>query len=326
MAQRLLIAIAAGLAAALLFIVPMKGGFLAMLIAVLAAMPIMIAGLGFGQLASIIAVVAGAMAVAAYLHPIFGGVFAFSLGLPAWRLAALASLCRPVAPDSTDVVWYPIDRLLGWIVGLSAATTLVLFGLAVARTGGYDEFVTLLTGRLSPVRGEIFGTLPGGMSNDDMARMLVYSMPPIMAGWSVVTLALNFWLAARVVLISGMLARPWQPLPDHLVLPPVMRPVFAAALAACVIDGPVRLVGMVCAAAIAVGYMFEGFAAIHFLTRKSNARTAILSGVYASILMLMPWPLIIAALLGLADSFWPFRRAANAVAPAKPRNPTTTQE
>ena len=68
------------------------------LIAVLAALPIMIAGLGFGQLASIIAVVAGTLAalflsvnVLAYLG---GGLVAMAF----WRRAALRAAARAAVP------------------------------------------------------------------------------------------------------------------------------------------------------------------------------------------------------------------------------------
>ena len=321
MAQRIFIALGAGLAAALLFIIPMKGTVLAMIIAVLSTLPIMIAGLGFGQATAFGATLAGAIGISLYLHPIFGGVFALSLGLPAWWLSRMAVMCRPASEGSTDLVWYPVERLLGWVVTLSAATTLMLIGMAIIRIGSYDEFVSLLTQRLSPALEAMFSNFPG-YTSDEVARLVIASMPPVMAGWGVVTLALNLWLAGRIVLISQLLTRPWESLPENLRLPAIARPVLAGALAACLIEGPVRLIGMTVAASIMVAYAFQGLAATHSITRGSAARLPILMGVYFSILVLLPWPLIIAAIAGLIDTVWPLRQTS-ASNRNPPTNPTT---
>ena len=133
-------------------------------------------------------------------------------------------------------------------------------------------------------------------------------MPSVMAGWAVVSLAVNLWLAGRVVLISQLLTRTWEDLPQHLEMPLVARQAFALGLLGCLIEGPLRMVGSTVAAAIGVAYAFQGLATIHFITRGSAGRLPILMGVYFTMVVMLPWPLLLAAATGLAETFYPLRR------------------
>jgi hypothetical protein len=313
MMQRVLIAIGAGFAAALLFVVPIKGTALAMVVAFVAALPIMIAGLGFGHLTGLAAGVLGAIAISFALHPLFGALFAISLAGPAWFLSRLAALFRPDDSTPPKIFWYPVGRLLGWIVVLSAASTLALIGLVSLRIGGYGLFIDQAAQRLAPALDAIGGlsSLPGGYSNEDLARMIVSAMPPAMAAWTVVSLSINLWLAGRTVKISQLLARTWEDLPDHLALPPVALVVLAAALAACLVEGAPRLFGATIAAALITAYAFQGLAILHSLTRRSSARMPILMGAYFALLAIAPWPLAFAAIIGVIDAFHPIRRASS---------------
>ncbi len=319
MMQRVLIAIGAGLAAAILFVVPVKGTAMAMFVAILSALPIMIAGLGFGQASALIAGGIGAVLISLFLTPIFGGAFLASVALPSWWLARQASLCR--TGDDGKVVWYPISLLLGWIVALSIAMTLAIIGLAIMQAGGYQDFTESSVRRIAPALEGVLSNniLPGNFTREDFARLIVGLMPAVMAGWAVVSLALNLWLAGRVVLISQLLTRTWEDLPEHLALPLQARHFFIIGLLGCLIDGPIRMVGSTIAAAIGVAYAFQGLAAVHFISRGSSARTPILMGVYFTVLVMLPWPLIFATITGLIETVYPLRRPKT-----PPRNPPLT--
>ena len=95
-----IIGIGAGAAAALLFASVTSGTLLSIPLFYLAPLPIMIAGLGWGQWVALTATLTGAFAIGI----IFGTVFLFAFlavaGVPAWWLSYLAMLARPAAAST----------------------------------------------------------------------------------------------------------------------------------------------------------------------------------------------------------------------------------
>ena len=59
--------------------------------------------------------------------------------------------------------------------------------------------------------------------------MLILSAPAGVAASQTLLLAVNLWLAARTIEISGRLRRPWPPLPETLSLPRIVAPIFLLA-------------------------------------------------------------------------------------------------
>ena len=90
MLHRFVVAIGAGCAAALLFVVSAQSSVLAMALAYLAPLPIMIATLGWGLDAGAIAAAISVAVLAAVAEPLSALVFAASVAGPAWALAAFA--------------------------------------------------------------------------------------------------------------------------------------------------------------------------------------------------------------------------------------------
>ncbi|MFN3892058.1 MAG: hypothetical protein ACK4MV_16805 [Beijerinckiaceae bacterium] len=336
MNQQFLIAIGSGLAAALLFFIPVKGTAFAMTIAMFAALPLMIAGLAFSPAAAFVGAVAGTFSLLfglmlladVDLGPslIFCSFFALTAALPAWWLTRLAWLARPAAPGENatpdGLVWYPLGRLALWMGIISAGAVLIGILAAVVRTGSFDAFVTDSAKRIQPIIEQLFGGakgLPGGLQADELARTFVLATGPIMAAWTAAGLALNLWLAGRISLVSGQMKRPWLDLPENFELPREILPALAGSLALMLIGGLPRTVGAVGAATIGALLVFKGLASLHAGTRRSGARTAILAAVYILLLVLFPLPLPLFAALGLAAMFStaPGRRPP---APPAPRN------
>ncbi len=144
--------------------------------------------------------------------------------------------------------------------------------------------------------------MPGGLSAESFAALVIQAMPPVMAAWGVITFSVNLWLAGRVVLISQRLPRPWTDVPANLRLPRLSVGLLGFALAFCVPGGLERIISASIAAAISAAFALQGLAAIHAATRGLKARAPILGGIYALIFALMPWPLILAAFVGVADA------------------------
>ena len=130
----------AGLVAALLFGVLLKASTLAILLYLLAPLPILIVGLGWSHRAALAAVVAGALGLSLIVSPYLGLAFAAYLALPAWWLAYLAVLGR-TGPDG-GIEWYPTGRLLAWVAGTAA---LAFVAIAVIASPDYDTFRSQIT-------------------------------------------------------------------------------------------------------------------------------------------------------------------------------------
>lgn len=330
MAQKVLIAIGAGLAAAILFIVPVKGTLAAGMVAFFASLPIMIAGLAFSPATALIAVVAGAFAAALALHPYLAFVFALWAGLPAWWLTRLAWLGRPPeageSPQGDGLVWYPVDRLLMWAAIIATGVMFCLVFVGIIRFGGYTAFIEQLTKSVTTMLETMLKTPggpkpPQGMSTEAVAGMLVRNLLPQLAAWGVLMFSFNLWLAGRIALTSDRLRRGWQPLPENLRLPQAMAIALGAALAIGLVSGLPRMLGIVAASAIGMAFAIQGFAVIHALTRGSRTRGLNLSIIYVLNFVLMPIPLLFTALLGVADTFFDLRRFRSPPGANPPANP-----
>ena len=90
MLHRFVVAIGAGCAAALLFAVSAQSSLLAMALAYLAPLPIMIATLGWGLDGGAIAAAISIAVLAVVAEPLSALVFAGSVAVPAWALAAFS--------------------------------------------------------------------------------------------------------------------------------------------------------------------------------------------------------------------------------------------
>src|SRR5260370_524203 len=116
--QNAIVGIGAGACAALLLSAQSRSA-LALLLYALAALPILIAAIGWSHWAGLLAAIVAALGIA----PVFGpsnafGVL-FGIGLPAWWLGYLTLLARPDAATG-ELEWYPPGRLLLWCAILGA--------------------------------------------------------------------------------------------------------------------------------------------------------------------------------------------------------------
>ena len=313
MSNRFLIALGAGLAAGVLFMLPVKGMIAGVWLSVLAPMPLMIAVLAYGPLAGVSAAVVGALACV-IMQPALSLVVLISTALPALLLGWLASQS------------FAGERRLGPGPLLAAVA-----GLAIAAVWGMIAFVSVIYGDLETAATEIGAGLRETLQQmkgveegaaimpvDEFVPWLVASVPAIMAFWSVLTMSLNLWLAARVALISGLLNRDWPDLPTNLELPRIALAAFALATLACALPGASRVFASSAAVALGVAFAFQGLAAIHRLTRGRSSRTGVLSALYAVIFVLFPLPLFVAAGVGVADNVKPLRRSLSAPTSTNP--------
>jgi hypothetical protein len=306
-----LIAMAAGCASALMFASIVSGALISLLLFYLAPLPLMMAALGWGPLSATI----GGISAATGLGAIFGLpyciAFVLTVALPAWWLGHLALLGRPVAngvpsgngasPVAPDLEWYPVGRILIWITGFAALTT-----MAALLTLGTDA--AAITGALRRGLLRIIGQSDPATSAEVEQRIdaLVAIAPAAAALVAMLTLTLNLWLAAKITATSARLHRPWPDL-KSAALPPMTLAALCVAIAFCFAGGLLAILGQIVTAALMMAYAFTGFAVLHTLTLASKNRAIWLCCTYA-LVMVIGWPILVMVALGLADAIFGFRQ------------------
>jgi hypothetical protein len=305
-----LIAIAAGCASALMFASMISGALISVLLLYLAPLPLMVAALGWGPLCATIGGIAAAIALGALFGLPYCIAFVVAIALPAWWLGHLALLGRPTAhpassgdgaaPVTPVLEWYPVGRILLWIAGFAALTT-----MSVLLTLGSDA--ATITGTIG--RGLMLIWHPDDASNEETKRAIdaLASIAPAAAAIvAMMTLTLNLWLAAKVTATSGRLQRPWPDL-RSVALPPMTLAALSVAIAFCFIGGLPAILAQTVTAALIMAYALIGFAVLHTLTLALRNRPIWLSFTYV-IVALFSWLMLAMAALGLADAVFGLRQ------------------
>jgi hypothetical protein len=326
---RVPIALGSGLAATLLVVSLRQGTWPVLILASLSPLPLMIATLGFGHATGLGAVVVAvltfvvliAAAVApqngwpdAVLSAALGGlIFAACQALPAWWLARLAGLSRNDAAlpwtarnneKARASVYYPLG-----LIGVHAALigfAIVAFATLAASLGqtSFDAGLDKAAARITPFVAQALGSydLPNGISLNDLARLVIRAAPPFAASMIFVVLLLNLWLAGRIAQVSSRLTRPWPDVAHEFRVPRLLGLAFAAASVLCLLGGLAGLIASIATAVLAILFALQGLCVIHDLSRGMKFRGALLCGLYVSLALLMPWPLVVFTLLGLVEA------------------------
>ena len=306
-----LIAIAAGSASALMFASIVSGALISLLLFYLAPLPLMVAALGWGPLSATIGGIAAATGLGAVFGLPYCIAFAVTVALPAWWLGHLALLGRPIAngvpagngatPVAPALEWYPVGRILLWLTGFAALTTmaalLTLGSDAAAITGALKRGLLRILGPRDPASaGE----------TEQWLDALVTIAPAAAAIVAMMTLTLNLWLAARITATSGRLHRPWPDL-KSAEPPPMTLVVLCVAIALCFTGGLLAILAQIISSALMMAYALTGFAVLHTLTQALKSRALWLSATYA-IVVVFGWPVLAMVALGIADAIFGFRR------------------
>jgi Predicted membrane protein (DUF2232) len=304
MIATILIGLAAGCASASMFTSILSGALISLVLFHLTPLPLMVVGLGWGPLSAAIGGVASAMVLFW-----IGGLptcmaFVLAAALPAWWLAHLAMLGRPIAAgtaaggEDKALEWYPVGRILLWAVALATmATTAKL--LAMGSDGPSIQQAMRAAGA-NLLRS-------AGIDLTDRSLDALAMIAPAGATIAAVAnLTFNLWLAAKIAAASGRLHRPWPDL-KATALPPTALAVFCAALAFCFTGGLIAIVAQIVAAALTIAYALVGFAVLHTLTLARKNRSLWLGCAYA-IVAISAWTVLVAALLGITDTLFGLRQ------------------
>lgn len=284
MIQTVLVGLGAGAAAALLFASVASGSIAAVFLFYLAPLPIAIAALGWGQLSGLIATAAATTVVALLSGIFFLAVPVIAFG--AWWLGYLTLLARPAANGGGGALeWYPVGRLVLW----AAVIGTLVVAAAIPNFGTDQES---LQAALRKAYERI-------LRDQSLIDILVVAVPPAAAVFSTVTNLFNLWLAARVVKISGRLARPWPDL-AALMLPPASAGLLAGAIAGSFLPDLFGVLLGAFAASLLMAFAVLGFAVLHAVTRGMSGRAVVVAGVYG-VTIVFGWPVLAMSILGLAE-------------------------
>jgi hypothetical protein len=306
-----LIAMAAGAASALMFASIASGVLISLALFYLAPLPLMMAALGWGPLSAGIGGIAAASSLGIILGVPYCIAFVIMVALPAWWLGHLALLGRPIAPAvpggngaapvAPDLEWYPVGRILLWIAVFALLTT-----IAALLTLGTDAATITAAMHRGWQRILDLGEVSSTAETEQWVDALVTITPDTAAIWAITTLTISLWLAARITATSGRLHRPWPDL-KSVALPPMTLAVLCAAIAFCFSGGLLAMLAQIVATALMMAYALSGFAVLHTLTLSSKSRAFWLGCSYAIVLVFV-WPLLLMAILGLADAVFGIRQ------------------
>lgn len=298
----LVIALAAGAASALMFASIISGALISLVLCYLAPLPLMVAALAWGPLSAFLGGIAAAAGLGLTFSPSYGIAYALTVALPAWWLGYLALLGRPAAGNADgELEWYPVGRILLWMVGFAALTT-----AAALLTLGSDaaSITTVLRRGLLRMFGPY--TAPLSQESEHWVDALVALAPAAGAAVTLMTLALNLFLSAKITATSGRLRRPWPDL-RMVMLPPMTLAVLCVSIAFCFVGGLLSMLAEIVTSALTMAYAFTGFAVLHTLTLGLRSRAFWLATTYALVIV-FSWPVLAIAALGLADAAFGIRQ------------------
>lgn len=306
----LMTGVLAGITAALLVLGATAQPSLASILYAASALPVLIVGLGWGNLASIAAIVTAAALGAVSVSPMFAiGMALFTLAPAGW-LAHLASLARPAAeiggPDNL-MAWYPLSDILLQLCAFVAAAVILLgiiIGFGPEMTGQLVDALTTAMSTQDPAM------LPDPAALEQLKRTMLLLLPIIQGGTWVILLFTMYYIAMRVVSASGRAQRPRENIPSALRMNRNAVFIFLAGILACFAGGVPAMIGATVCGTFGAGFLISGFASLHLRSQGKDWRLPVLVLAYLSAIMLLP--LLIPLIIGLADT-----RRAVALTPAQ---------
>ncbi len=310
------VSILGGVAAAVIFAVVSRGGLGALMMALVAPLPIMIVAMGFGVVHGATTALLATVILSFWPHPVIGMIYAMLVALPAWTAAYAAS----GAPRSRRDVIQSNHAAWGVLAPAAIVATAVVAWIIVSTInfGSFDAALSEIQARVFLALEELAKRqdIQGKFDAKELSGHIARAIPAAVASYAVLIHAANLWLGARIAQGSQLLTRPWPDIANELRFPRIVGGVFASGMALSFFDGPSGAIGLVLTSVTGLLMAFQGLAVIHVYLRGSKSSVLTLSIIYF-VLGLLGWPLVIFTLLGLADLVFNYRGRFAAAAAAK---------
>jgi hypothetical protein len=315
-----------GLVSAVVFASATTGPFLVRFILMfITALPIALAGLGWGWRSAVLAGAVGALIILLFSSPAAAAAFVLTQAAPMAVLTYLAVLSRPLesphasasyadGDDAVRLEWYPPGRLVVW----SAVMSGLIAVLVLMVLGGDLEQLRQTLGEF--IKAAIAASLPTAesgqlqLSEAELAALseIALSVLPAASAMSWMGSQLfNLWLAGRVTLASGQLARPWPDL-AAITYPAGTPLAFGVVLFATSLSGYAGLAASAFAGGLFAAYLLLGLAILHYTTRGRSWRPFALWALYGALFVVNIWIGIVIAMLGIAETVLHLRARSGA--------------
>ena len=289
--QDIIIGLIAGTATAILCLGVASGSGLSVLLYLLSAVPIIVAGLGWGLGASIISVVVSSIAVLLVANQQTAVFIILTTALPAALTAYLLTLSRPadeIGGPQGQVAWYPLSDVLLRLC-LIVGSAFILIGVMI----GYGQelmqpVLDELVVRLEQSNPE-FSFTPEARIQFDSA--MIGLMPFLQPAMWVIVLVSNLYLGLKITHISGQLRRPIEIFPITLRMPKLALVPFGIAILVSLAGGGLGLAGTALCGAFFAGFMLAGFALFHAYSMGKPWRLLAMILVYVATLITMLPPI-----------------------------------
>lgn len=302
----------AGVTAALLSLSANAQSSLAIVLYAASALPILIAGLGWGNASALIAVLAGGVVASALVSSYFALMIVIITLIPAGWLSNLANLARPASelggPEDA-LAWYPLSNIL---VHLAIMVTLGM--IAVGAIVGYDSAMAsqLVDIVIQTLKAQEPLYNPDAAAVAQMKTIFALALPLVQGALWVFLLFAAYYIASFVVRVSGKGLRPREDMPSTLRMHRNAIFFFLGGLVCTFQGGVPAIIGALVCGTFGAGFVLAGFASLHFRTRGKPWRLFALWFAYLSVLLLTI-PVFAILILGLLDT-----RRTIALTPAGP--------
>lgn len=319
-ARNIILGIAAGLVSAIVFASAGAGPmFTRMILFLLTPFPIYLAGLGLGIMPAVAAVIAASLLILSLSNALTVFTYGAGVAIPSLILTRMTLMARG---EGEDREWYPIGRVI-------IAAALMSGGLSFAYMAAQGADTEALTKFIRPAVEEFAKTqlpaLPGGEALGEpqiaeLTNIIVTTLPGALAIFVMLTVLASLWLAGRVALSAGVLQRPW---PDfsRIELPLGSAILLLTATVISITSDKAWLLADGFASALRFAFALLGLAVVHHFTRHSSWRGFILFAVYAGLLIIAKHMLLILTIIGLAETIFHYRYAAQRQPPPPPPAP-----
>ncbi|MGQ3212887.1 MAG: DUF2232 domain-containing protein [Shinella sp.] len=307
----------AGVTAALLSLSANAQSSLAIVLYAASALPILIAGLGWGNASALIAVVAGGAVASALVSSYFALMIVIITLIPAGWLSNLANLARPASelggPEDA-LAWYPLSNIL---VHLALMVTLGM--IAVGAIVGYDSAMAsqLVDIVIQTLKAQEPLYNPDAAAVAQLKTIFALALPLVQGALWVFLLFGAYYIASFIVRLSGKGLRPREDMPSTLRMHRNAVFFFLAGLVMSFLGGGPAIIGALVCGTFGAGFVLAGFASLHFRTRGKPWRLFALWFAYLSVLLLTI-PVFFILILGMMDT-----RRTIALTPAGPAEKKT---
>ena len=307
----------AGVTAALLSLSANAQSSFAIVLYAASALPILIAGLGWGNASAFIAVVAGGATASALVSSQFAALIVLITLIPAGWLSNLANLARPASelggPENA-LAWYPLSSILAHL-----AIMVTLGMIAVGAIVGYnDEMAAKLVDIvIETLKAQEPLYNPDAAAVAQLKTVFSLALPLVQGALWVFLLFAAYYIATLIVRVSGKGLRPREDMPSSLRMHRNAIFCFLAGLALTFMGGVSAIIGALVCGTFGAGFVLAGFASLHFKTRGKPWRPFALWFAYVSVL-LFTIPVFVILILGLMDT-----RRAIALTPTGPATKKT---